>query len=71
MKVLRRIEWTHRMQSQDCWYWMPVAVAVTHCSVSDSRCTARWGKVGVTQGEGSKLGQVTGAEAFRGTHMVR
>jgi len=29
------------MQSQDCWYWIPVAVAVTHCSVSDNRCTVR------------------------------
>lgn len=56
------------MQSQDCWYWMPVAVAVTHCSVSDSRCTAWWGKVGVKQEEGSELGQVTGAEASEHIH---
>lgn len=27
------------MQSQDCWYWIPVAVAVTPWIVSDSRWT--------------------------------
>lgn len=30
---------SYRMQSQDCWYWMPVAVAVTPWMVSDSRWT--------------------------------
>lgn len=63
MKVMRRVYGTHRMQSQDCWYWIPVAVAVTHCSVSDSRCTAQWGEVGVKQGKEMESGQVTGAEA--------
>lgn len=29
----------YRMQSQDCWYWTPVAVAVTPWIVSDSRWT--------------------------------
>lgn len=29
----------YRMQSQDCWYWIPVAVAVTPWIVSDSRWT--------------------------------
>lgn len=52
------------MQSQDCWYWMPVAVAVTHCSVSDNRCTVWWGKVWVKEGEGSELGRGTGAKAL-------
>lgn len=32
---------SYRMQSQDCWYWMPVAVAVAPWIVSDSRCTVR------------------------------
>lgn len=36
---------THRMQSQDCWYWTPVAVAVTPWMVSDSRWTGVTGAV--------------------------
>lgn len=40
----------YRMQSQDCWYWIPVAVAVTPWIVSDSRWTVGGGKVrGQTQ----------------------
>ena len=31
------------MQSQDCWYWIPVAVAVTPWIVSDSRWTVGGG----------------------------
>lgn len=41
---------SYRMQSHDCWYWTPVAVAVTPWMVSDSRWTVGEGGVsGQTQ----------------------
>lgn len=35
--VHTHIYFAYRMQSQDCWYWTPVAVAVTPWIVSESR----------------------------------
>lgn len=53
--------YTYRMQSQDCWYWTPVAVAVTPWMVSDSRWTV---------GAGSEVKRTVGDIQLKCTMIV-